>query len=39
MFKTADTKPIISNVEASLIDIGDGITYFELHGKLNIIQR
>ena len=38
MFKTAGTKPIISNVEASLIDIGDGITYFELHGKLNIIQ-
>jgi 3-hydroxyacyl-CoA dehydrogenase len=36
--KTADSKPIISNAEASLFDIGDGITYFELHGKLNIIQ-
>ncbi len=36
--KTADMKPIISNAEASLFDIGDGITYFELHGKLNIIE-
>ncbi len=36
--KTADAKPIISNAEASLFDIGDGITYFELHSKLNIIQ-
>ncbi len=36
--KTADMKAIISNAEASLFDIGDGITYFELHGKLNIIQ-
>ncbi len=36
--KTADTKPIFSNEEASLFDIGDGITYFELHGKLNIIE-
>ncbi len=36
--KTADAKPIISNAEASLFDIGDGITYFELHGKLNIIE-
>ncbi len=36
--KTADTKPIISNEVASLIDIGDGITYFELHSKLNIIE-
>lgn len=36
--KTADSKPIISNTEASLFDIGDGITYFELHGKLNIIE-
>lgn len=36
--KTADMKPIISNTEASLFDIGDGITYFELHGKLNIIE-
>ncbi len=36
--KIADMKPIISNAEASLVDIGDGITYFELHGKLNIIE-
>lgn len=36
--KTADMKPITSNAEASLFDIGDGITYFELHGKLNIIE-
>lgn len=36
--KTADMKPIISNAEASLFDIGDGIAYFELHGKLNIIE-
>lgn len=36
--KTADTKPIISNEAASLMDIGDGITYFELHSKLNIIE-
>ena len=36
--KTADMKPIISNAEASLFDIGDGIIYFELHGKLNIIE-
>ena len=36
--KTADSKTIISNAEASLFDIGDGITYFELHSKLNIIQ-
>ncbi|RKU08794.1 hypothetical protein C6501_16035 [Candidatus Poribacteria bacterium] len=36
--KTADSKQIISNAEASLFDIGDGITYFELHGKLNIIE-
>ena len=37
-YKTADLKPILSNAEASLFDIGDGITYLELHGKLNIIQ-
>ncbi len=37
-FKTMDTKPIISNAEASLFDIGDGITFLELHGKLNIIE-
>lgn len=35
--KTTDTKSIISNVDASLIDIGDGIVRFELHSKLNII--
>ena len=34
---TTDTKPIISNADASLIDIGDGIARLELHGKLNII--
>ena len=32
-----DTKSIISNADASLIDIGDGIARFELHSKLNII--
>ena len=32
-----DAKPIISNADASLIDIGDGITRLELHSKLNII--
>ena len=32
-----DTKPIISNADASLIDIGDGIARLELHSKLNII--
>ena len=35
--KETDTKPIISNADASLIDIGDGIARFELHSKLNII--
>ena len=35
--KTTDPKPIISNADASLIDIGDGIARFELHSKLNII--
>ncbi len=35
--KTTDTKPIISNADASLIDIGDGIVRLELHSKLNII--
>ena len=34
----SDGKTIISNDQASLHDIGDGITYFELHGKLNIIE-
>lgn len=37
-YKSADSKPILSNEVASLFDIGDGITYFELHSKLNIIQ-
>ena len=35
--KTTDPKPIISNADASLIDIGDGIARLELHTKLNII--
>ena len=35
--ETTDAKPIISNADASLIDIGDGIARLELHGKLNII--
>ena len=35
--KTTDAKPIISNADASLVDIGDGIARLELHGKLNII--
>lgn len=35
--KTTDTKPIISNADASLIDIGDGAARLELHSKLNII--
>lgn len=37
-YKPAGAKPIFSNEEASLIDIDDGITFFELHGKLNIIE-
>ena len=36
--KTSDTKPIKTSEEASLFHIGDGITYLELHGKLNIIE-
>ncbi len=36
--KATNKKPIISNAKASLFDIGDGITYFELHSKLNIIE-
>ena len=36
--KTTDAKPIISNADASLIDIGDGIARLELHSKLNIIE-
>ena len=35
--KTTDAKPIISNADASLIDIGEGVTRLELHSKLNII--
>ena len=35
--ETTDTKPIISNADASLIDIGDGIARLELHSKMNII--
>lgn len=36
--ETTDTKPIISNADASLIDIGDGVARLELHSKLNIIE-
>lgn len=36
--ETTDAKPIISNADASLIDIGDGIVRLELHSKLNIIE-
>ena len=36
--KTLDTKPIMSNADASLIDLGDGIARLELHSKLNIIE-
>ena len=35
--KTTDAKPVISNADASLIDIGAGIARLELHSKLNII--
>lgn len=35
--KTLDATPIMSNADASLIDIGDGIARLELHSKLNII--
>ena len=35
--KTTNTKPIISNEDASLIDIGDDIARLELHSKMNII--
>ena len=34
---TLDAKPIMSNADASLIDIGNGIVQLELHSKLNII--
>ncbi|MCG9129937.1 enoyl-CoA hydratase/isomerase family protein [Candidatus Poribacteria bacterium] len=36
--KTSDTKPIKTSEEASLFDLGEGIAYFEMHGKLNIIE-
>ncbi len=36
--KTTDAKSIISNADASLIDIGDGVARLELHSKLNIIE-
>lgn len=38
ILKTTDAKPIISNADASLIDIGDGVVRLELHSKLNIIE-
>lgn len=34
----ADATPIMSNADASLIDISDGIVRLELHSKLNIIE-
>lgn len=36
--KIIDNKPILSNYKASLFDISDGITFLELHSKLNIID-
>ena len=36
--KHLDRKPIVCNDQASLYDIDDGIAYFELHSKLNIID-
>lgn len=36
--KILDTKPILSNDKASLYNIKDGIAFFELHSKLNIID-
>ena len=36
--KHLDRKPIVCNDQASLFDIDDGIAYFELHSKLNIIE-
>ena len=35
--KMTDAKSIISNADATLMDIGDGIARLELHSKLNII--
>ena len=37
MVQKQKPKPIMSNADASLIDIGDGIARLELHSKLNII--
>lgn len=37
--RNSDGKPIVGNDQASLHDIGDGIAYFELHAKLNIIEN
>lgn len=36
--KMTNAEPIISNADASLIDIGDGVARLELHSKLNIIE-
>lgn len=36
--EATNAEPIISNADASLIDIGDGIARLELHSKLNIIE-
>lgn len=36
--KLSDNTPIISNEKASLFNFGDGITFLELHSKLNIID-
>ena len=36
--KPTEEKTIISNEAASLIDIDDGILFFKLHSKLNIIE-
>ena len=36
--KPPEEKTIISNEAASLIDIDDGILFFKLHSKLNIIE-
>lgn len=36
--KIIDMEPILTNDKASLFDISDGITFLELHSKLNIID-
>ncbi len=36
--KNLERKAIVNNDQASLYDINDGIAYFELHSKLNIIE-